>query len=88
MGAPTPVIVKVDTPVYGTVAIEASDGLRYFANLEAFAGVYCFPRSKPEWDRVARDSYGLGLIWETRFEIHIDQILALAFRREPISQSA
>ena len=41
MGAATTVILKVETPDYGKVTIEASDGLRYFADLTSFSKVYC-----------------------------------------------
>jgi hypothetical protein len=60
------------------VSIEASDGRRYEADLSSFCGVYCFPRDADEWSQVSIDSYGLGLVWASRFEVHVDQIIGLA----------
>jgi hypothetical protein len=85
MGCPTPLIRSVSTPAYGRVAIETSDGNRYEADLSSFSRVYCFPRSASDWERVSIDAYGLGLIWASRFEVHADQIIALAERVEPVA---
>lgn len=83
MGGSTPVIRSVSTPTYMTVSIEASDGNRYEADLSSFSRVYCFPRDVREWERVSIDSYGLGLTWASRFEVHVDQIIGLASHVEP-----
>jgi hypothetical protein len=88
MGTSAPVILKVMTPEYGRVVIEASDGLRYHADLSSLARVYCYPQSKADWDRVAIDSYGLALVWASRFEVHVDQVVALADRFEPVQRTA
>ena len=87
MGGPTPLIRSVTTPAYMRVVIEASDGRRYEADLSSFSGVYCFPRDADEWSRVSIDSYGLGLVWANRFEVHIDQVLRLATHVEPAADS-
>ncbi len=84
MGSTTPVIRSVTTPTYMRVSIDASDGNRYDADLSSFAGVFCFPRSSEEWSQVSIDSYGLGLVWASRFEVHVDQIIGLATHVEPI----
>jgi hypothetical protein len=78
----------VDTPAYGRVVVEASDGLRYHADLSSFARVYCYPSDQAAWSQVSADNYGLGLIWTSRFEVHIDQVIGLAERTEPIERSA
>ena len=78
MGHPTPLIRSVSTPAYRHIVIEASDGNRYDADLSSFAGVHCFPASRDEWAKVCIDSYGLALIWASRFEVHVDQIIGLA----------
>ena len=85
MGGPAPLIRSIETPAYGRVAIEASDGNRYEADLSPLSAVYCFPRDGSEWSRVSIDSYGLGLVWASRFEVHVDQIIGLATRVEPIA---
>jgi hypothetical protein len=82
------VILRVTTPDYRRVVIEASDGFRYQADLSSFESVHCFPRTKDDWDRVAVDSYGLGLVWTTRFEVHVDQVVGLASRREQLERTA
>lgn len=88
MGGTTPVIRSVSAPAYMRVSIEASDGNRYDADLSSFSGVYCFPRDPGEWSRVSIDSYGLGLTWACRFEVHVDQIIGLATHVEVASQAA
>jgi hypothetical protein len=81
------VILNVLTPRFGEVVIEASDGVRYHADLGPLSQVYCYPRTEEEWQKVAIDSYGLGLVWTTRFEVHVDQVIGLADRREPLERA-
>lgn len=88
MGSPNPVVVKVSTPEYLKVIVEASDGRRYYADLSSLSGVYCFPKNKTQWDQVAADSFGSALVWTTRFEAHMDQIIGLAYKTETVAQSA
>lgn len=71
-------IRAVSTPEYRRVEIAASDGKRYSADLSLFRDVSCFPRTAEEWRRVSIDSYGLGLVWASRFEVHADQVIGLA----------
>lgn len=88
MGATTALILRVTTPGYGLVAIDASDGLTYVADLRSFETVYCFPRTESAWREVAPDSAGYSLIWTNRFEVHVDQVIALATRVEPSKRTA
>lgn len=88
MGGPTPVIRDVQAPDYGKVVVETSDGKRYHSDLASFAKVYCFPQDKTAWSKVSIDSYGLGLIWASRFEVHVDQVIGLAFKIEDAQRSA
>ncbi len=88
MDSPNPVILKVSIPAYKKVMIETSDGMRYFCDLKSFESVYCFPKDELQWSKVSPDSYGLGLVWESRFEVHVSQIVALAERKEKIQKSA
>ena len=39
------------------------------------------------WQR-QRYRRGEGLVWTTRFEVHVDQVVALAYKVEPIRQKA
>jgi len=60
MDSSTRVILKVETPEYKKVVIETSDGQSYFSDLKALSSVYCYPKTKPDWDKVSADSYGPG----------------------------
>lgn len=82
MDKATPVILSVEAPHYRELIIETSEGSRYLANLSAFEKVHCFPKNLQEWKNVSIDSYGLALIWGSRFEVHIDQILGIARRMD------
>lgn len=88
MGTPSPLILRVSAPALGRVVVDASDGNRYHADLTALSGVYCFPKTLEAWQQVAPDAYGLSLVWTTRFEAHIDQVIGLADRVESSQQSA
>ena len=88
MDTTNPVILNVSTPQYQRVVIEASNGIRYFCDLSALSKVYCFPKTEKDWSKVSPDSYGLGLVWESRFEVHVSQIVALADKIETIQKSA
>ena len=88
MGSPNPLIVKVSTPEYQKIIVEASDGNRYHSDLSALSIVYCFPKNKSEWDQLSPDSFGSALVWTSRFEAHMDQIIGFAFKIEKIAQSA
>jgi hypothetical protein len=78
----------VETPAYGRVIVEASDGIRYHADLSSLDRVYCYPRDDQAWRQVSPDSYSLGLVWTTRFEVHVDQVIGLAEHTEPVERSA
>ena len=88
MGAPTPLIARVETPRYGEVVIEASDGKRYHADLSRFAAVHCYPKSEEAWREVGVDGHGLALVWTSRFEVHVDQVIGLADHVEAARRSA
>jgi hypothetical protein len=87
MGQPTPVITKLETPSYKNLVIETSDGLRYQSDLSSLAKVYCFPANESEWKKVSVDSYGIALIWSSRFEVHVDQVIGLATKSEKLKIS-
>jgi len=70
------------------VVVEASDGFRYRADLSPFSAVSCYPTNKGDWDQVAPDAYGLALVWSSRLEVHVDQIMALASQREALERTA
>ncbi len=73
-----PIILNVATPEFGRVRVACSDGLTYDADLSSFSRVYCYPTNFEQWKKVSIDSYGLGLIWSSRFEVHVDQIIGSA----------
>jgi hypothetical protein len=78
----------VATPAYPWVSVEASDGNGYEADLSSFSSVYCFPPDATEWSRVSIDSHGLALVWASRFEVHVDQIIGLAVRVQRVTTAA
>ncbi len=78
-------ITKVITNKYNKVVIETSLGKRYFSDLSFFQKVHCYPIIE-EWKNVSIDSYGLDLIWSSRFEVHITQIIDHAYKIEELKQ--
>lgn len=89
MGGTAPLILSVSTPDYGKIVVETSDGRRHHVDLApVFSRVHCFPKDTAEWAIVTPDAAGLALVWSTRFEVHVDQVLALANRVEPARRSA
>jgi len=50
--------------------------------------VHCYPKDETTWRAVTPDAAGLALVWSTRFEVHVDQVLALADRVEPSRRTA
>ena len=88
VGFASPLIVKVSTPEYKKVIVEASDGNRYYSELSALEKVNCFPQDLSQWEKVTPDGFGSALVWACRFEVHIDQVIGLAYKVESIAQSA
>lgn len=82
------VIVSLEMPAYGQVIIETSTRQRYYSDLSGLSQTYCYPNDLDQWRKGSIDSYGLALVWQSRFEAHIDQIIGLAFKSEPVSESA
>lgn len=82
MDKPTPIIYGIHVPEYKKITIETSEGYRYTADLSSFQKVFCFPKNLKEWKQVSIDTDGLSLIWSSRFEVHVDQILALTIHRD------
>jgi hypothetical protein len=68
--------------------MDASDGRCYHADLSAFTRVHCYPKTPEDWAAVTPDAAGLALIWASRFEVHADQVIALADRVEPSRRTA
>ena len=83
MDTSDPVIIRVKALEIPMLEIETQDGYRYVCNLAKFESVYCFPKSQSEWQRVSPFD-GDSLIWENRFEIHVDQAVAHAVKKEKV----
>ncbi len=62
--------------------------MRYSADLSLFESVSYFPADEAAWSRVSIDGYGLALVWSSRFEVHIDQVIGLADKIEPVGADA
>ncbi len=88
MDSSSSLIINVVTTDYPKVVIETSGGYRYHADLSAFSAVYCFPKNSVEWAKVSIDASGRDLVWGSRFEVHLDQVIGLAAKIEKISRSA
>jgi hypothetical protein len=69
-------IVSVSALQNFQVEVQLSDGSVVRSDLTRFKAVYCFPKSDDEWQKVSIDSHGLDLIWASRFEVHVDQVIA------------
>ncbi|MBI4405420.1 MAG: hypothetical protein HY537_14750 [Deltaproteobacteria bacterium] len=81
-------IKKVQSQILPRLVIETSVGKRYLADLSRFKGVYCFPKSQAEWNEVSVTTAGYALIWPSRFEVHVDQVIDAAIRVEDVRQTA
>ena len=44
-------------------------------------------KNEDEWKKCSIDSYGLGIIWSSRFEVHSDQVVGLANKIEKPAQA-
>lgn len=86
MDQTTSVIIDVETPEYKQVKAETSDGFVYLADLSALSPVYCFPKNMTEWQQVRIDAHGYAVAWKNGFEVHVDQVVGLAVKKEPISE--
>ena len=71
---------------YNKLAIETTAGKRYYSDLSFFRKVFCYPSEK-DWKKVSIDSYGLDLVWSSRFEIHVTQVIDSAYQVEEIKQA-
>ncbi len=86
MDSSTTIIKKVIPLEYNKLIIETNEGERYFSDISFSQKVYCYPKAE-DWAKVSTDSYGLDLIWPTRFEIHITQIIDSSYKIEKIKQA-
>ncbi|MEI8027689.1 MAG: hypothetical protein WCI18_15180 [Pseudomonadota bacterium] len=87
MGNTAPIIAKIFVPAYKKIILETPDGYRYHSDLSSLSAVYCFPKNEDEWKKCSIDSYGLGIIWSSRFEVHSDQVVGLANKIEKPAQA-
>lgn len=78
-------ILSVKPVKYNEVVLETNHGFRYWIDLSSFSKVYCYPKDEKEWFQVSIDGYGLDLIWPSRFEVHVDQLIELATKKIPLS---
>ena len=71
-------IVNVSAQKQPLLTIETNYGKRYTADLSGFNAVYCFPKNQKEWEDVSISTSGYALTWGSRFEVHVDQVIAEA----------
>jgi hypothetical protein len=86
MGHTTPIIRNFSIPSYSKIIVETSDDFRYESDLTTLTSVYCFPKSEEEWRKCSVDAYGLAIIWTSRFEVHVDQIIGLAVKSTKLTK--
>lgn len=59
----------------------------YYA-LAALALKYGFKTTKhSQWKKVSIDSYGLDLVWPSRFEVHVTQVIDALYKVEEIKRA-
>ena len=80
-------IINVKTLEYRKLVVETSSNKLLYVDLSDFVDVFCFP-VESEWEKVKIGSFGVDLIWQSGFEVHIDQLMPLAFREEDSSQAS
>lgn len=79
----------VSTRAYGQVVVQASDGRVYHTDLgPVLSEVHCYPKDFAAWALVTPDADGRALVWTSRFEVHVDQVIALAHGTDATRQSA
>ena len=78
------IIVKVTPLRCSKIQIETNSGKRYTSNLEEFKKVFCFPKTKRDWENVSITTGGYSLTWSTRFEVHVDQVIDAAMKVEKL----
>jgi len=88
MGYTAPVILKLNTPEYGVLEAELSDGKIYRSDLRSFEKVYCYPQDLKGWEKVSVGEHGINAVWASRFEVHSDQIIATALEVKNTEQTA
>lgn len=76
-------ITKVTTNKYNKVVIETSLGKRYYSDLTFFQNIHCYPTSD-EWNNVSIDRNGEGLIWSSKFQVKINQVIEQAYQTEAL----
>ncbi len=77
-----PKIVKVETPEFGKLIVEASDGVRYHSDLSSLAHIKNFPKDEKGWSSVKIDSYGISLVWKSQLQLNLLQISSRATKTE------
>ncbi|MBL6991097.1 MAG: hypothetical protein ISR65_15025 [Bacteriovoracaceae bacterium] len=70
------------------IEIIASNGIRYISDLKEYSSIKCFPTSQKDWEKVGVTTYGFNLTWASRFEVHVDQVIACAISEESIKLQA
>ena len=86
MDSTTELIKEVKPLEYNKLVIETTSGKRFFSDLSFFQKVYCYPEKK-EWKKVSIDSYGLDIVWPSRFEVHVTQVIDASYRVEEIKRA-
>lgn len=81
-----PIVKSVRTLKIPLIKFDSTDGYRYTVDLAKFKSVYCFPKDQTEWNQVFQME-GDKIVWKNRFEVHIDQAVANAIKKEKLKKA-
>ncbi|MDO9182850.1 MAG: hypothetical protein Q7U04_10605 [Bacteriovorax sp.] len=72
-------IKEFQTQDYNFIKIVLSDDSQYTADLSSdFSKLFCYPRDLNEWKSCHINEGAFAIEWATGFDIHFDQIIAIA----------
>lgn len=64
---------------YNFVKIVLSDNSEYTADLSSdYSKLFCYPQNLNEWRKARINDGAFAIEWDSGFDIHFDQIIAIA----------
>lgn len=68
---------------YNILKITLTDQTEYTANLSAdFSQLFCYPKNLDEWKDAKVNEGAFAIEWKSGFDIHFDQIIAIAIEQK------
>ncbi len=72
-------IKDISISEYNVVTIFLTNNSKFTANLSSdFSKLFCYPKNLIEWKSVRINEGAFALEWDSGFDIHFDQIIAIA----------